>query len=204
MVLSTASLSILKERSLYNYGIVHVISLTQRFKFLEKQPQIMARQEDENSCLLPRPMDKSTDRDDSDRYEDAIPRAPKRSKSMSCLSSEMLIFSKSNVVTENFSSLHDSSNQKIPNRSLGSFKRPMLPRRRVSFYVSGDGVKSKNSDKSTPFEFRPSFDSVQVSELCFSDDFLCNGAGGSLLQKSHSFCDPRLRDALTESWREML
>jgi hypothetical protein len=138
-------------------------------------------------------------------YEHGAPRPPKRSKSMSCLSSDILIFTDLNARSDNFTSHQDSSVKNIPLRSSTTFKRPMVPRRRVSFYDANDGGKVNKSEKeSSAFEFRPSFDSVTVKDLCLSDDFLCNGFGGSFLQKSHSFCDPRLRDALAESWREML
>ena len=140
-----------------------------------------------------------------DRREAAISRAPKRSKSMICLSSQPLDFSDvspDNSPSPPQNSNNDNSNSKEIMKSSEPFKIPLPPRRRVSCFVSSGELKRDLHDKESSLNMRPSPILFSDRDRCFSDTI--NALDNVGFKRSRSFCDPRLNTSISDSWREML
>jgi hypothetical protein len=141
---------------------------------------------------------------EQDLFDDRAPvqRELKRAKSMSCLSSNMLLFSDT-FLSNTLSTLRDSAPMPKPSlRCSGPFKRPIPPKRRVSFFIPSESV-SELQDNSSAFEFIQPRNAFQGDIFCSNVNFNFKGVESMLLQRSQSFCDPRSRDG-PESWRDLL
>ncbi len=188
--------------------------VTERFK---QSPEIICipgmATEDKTSQLTPPNSTSSNtmtdennlNRRDHDNFDDRVPlqREMKRSKSMSCLPSNVLLFPDS-FLSNTLSTFRNSPPvTKSTLRTSGPFKRPLPPRRRVSFLIPSEG-DSEQSDNSAAFEFTQPRNTLQGDDFCFNSNFPFKGVESMFLQRSQSFCDPRSRDGHAESWRDLL
>ena len=138
-----------------------------------------------------------------DRYDNGMSRAPKRAKSMICLSSKPLDFSELPCAINSPNSDIVSSNPKPLLKSTGSFKIPLPPKRRVSFFVSNGEFEVTGQEKSK-LDLMTSQASHGDNDRCISDIFLFQGSGNRSFKRSRSFCDLRFNSSISDSWREML
>ncbi len=158
-----------------------------------------------SSCSITMSEENHLIRREPDNVDDRVPvqREMKRSKSMSCLSSNLLLFSDT-FLSNTLSTFRNSSPvTKSTLRSSCPFKRPLLPRRRVSFFIPNEGV-NEQTENSAAFEFMQPLNALQGNDFSFNSNFSFKGVDSMLLQRSQSFCDPRSRDGHAESWRDLL